>query len=171
MQTTIGDRLRMIVDEYSMTLTGFSSFVDIPYSTMQNYVRNEREPTATSLIKMHNLARINVNWLLTGDGMPFLADYLDKKIVDKVLFVFINEILDICLKEGRSELTLHERQILVSYLMHHSKLGVGEAITYLIEDGDIARFGDIRNLCEWKEYIKDMAKPPKRERSKRPKKA
>ncbi|CAK0750592.1 hypothetical protein WCLP8_2120003 [uncultured Gammaproteobacteria bacterium] len=168
-QTTIGDRLRQIADEYGIHLTSLAALVDIPYRTMQNYARNEREPTAGSLIKIHDKGMVNINWLLTGEGHPFQVDYLDKDIIDKVLFIFINEILDICLRHGRNELSLNDRQLLISYLMHHSKLGVGDAIRRLIEEGEISKFGDFRNLYEWRDFIKEKAKPPKRKRKEKAK--
>lgn len=152
----IGERLRKVADLSGATYTGFAGMVDVPYSTLQNYMRGERELSAVALIKLSEHAGVNINWLLTGKGEPFTKNYLYKKIVDKLLIIFLHPILDYIFSKKDGAFTERERVTLISYMMSEDHLGLGGAIRTLIEEGAVHDFDD---LDEWAEALKDMTTP------------
>ncbi len=52
--------------------TVFAKKCGIPPSTMQTYITGTSIPKADHLAKIHSAYRINLNWLLLGEGQPFL---------------------------------------------------------------------------------------------------
>ncbi|WP_328588273.1 helix-turn-helix transcriptional regulator [Canicola haemoglobinophilus] len=74
-----------------------SELSGIPYRSVQNYLRNEREPNVEALTKLKETMNIDVNWLLTGEGKMFQglpSDELAEKskplsiIIDKCRMMF-----------------------------------------------------------------------------------
>lgn len=167
-QSNIAERLKFVTDSYGVTYTGMAALVDIPYRTFQNYLRGEREPTLTSLEKIHNNARVNINWLITGEGEPFLADYLDKVVVDKVLFTLINDVIDVITDKKKSQLSVYDKGILLTYLKSHSNLGIGDAIDFIIRDAGLRSSLDlsIDDILRNEDVIRRMALLGKRRRKK-----
>ncbi|PVY74770.1 helix-turn-helix domain-containing protein [Pectobacterium versatile] len=72
----IKERLREAMDAHGFNIKGLSEAVGIPYRSLQNYLRGEREPNAEALIAIGTQLGISIDWLLTGrgvmriDGMP-----------------------------------------------------------------------------------------------------
>ncbi|WP_018651573.1 helix-turn-helix domain-containing protein [Actinobacillus capsulatus] len=64
-------RLRSIIEQLNLNLTKFSEQSGIPYRSLHNYLRNEREPNSESYMKLAQMG-ININWLLTGEGDMFV---------------------------------------------------------------------------------------------------
>ena len=54
-----------------MNIKAFSEISGIPYRSIQNYLRNEREPNVEALIKLKEAMNIDINWLLTGEGKMY----------------------------------------------------------------------------------------------------
>lgn len=154
----LGIRLRRVVEEFPgrPSLTGFANLVDIPYSTLQNYVRGEREPSASALAKILSHSGTNINWLLTGEGELALSDYPDKAIIDKLLVVFLHDIIDYLFKSEKCVFSSDEKARLVSYMMGADHLGLGQAIRLLLDSGDVDKFEE---LADWVEYLKDATTP------------
>lgn len=69
----IKDRLKQAFEAKSLKLVTICEISGIPYSTMQNYLRDVREPTVENLIKLSTHLNINLHWLLTGEGEMFIG--------------------------------------------------------------------------------------------------
>ncbi|MDO7849197.1 hypothetical protein Q5H92_22730 [Hymenobacter sp. M29] len=73
MQTTVGERIKFLLDHFKLSARKFSRQLGVPENNTQNYLPpNPREPGAYYLEKvLLNFESINAHWLLTGDGDPF----------------------------------------------------------------------------------------------------
>lgn len=74
----IVERINDIKNEKSSTISSFSIALDLPASTVHNYVLGRRAPDLKFLLALCENYQININWLLTGEGSP----YLDKQSHD-----------------------------------------------------------------------------------------
>jgi hypothetical protein len=63
----------MFVALTSQNLMDFSKKTDIPYSSLQNYIKGIREISMDNLHKIIAKFNLNVHWLLTGEGDPFIT--------------------------------------------------------------------------------------------------
>lgn len=66
---SIKERLREAMDDKSLTIKALSDLSKIPYRSLQNYLRGEREPNAEALIAISTHLNISIDWLLTGKGV------------------------------------------------------------------------------------------------------
>ncbi|URL01035.1 helix-turn-helix transcriptional regulator [Avibacterium sp. 20-126] len=69
----ISDRLKQVMDAKNLNIKAFSEASEIPYRSVQNYLREEREPNVDALLKVSRSLNVNINWLLTGEGEMFLS--------------------------------------------------------------------------------------------------
>lgn len=68
----ISARLVWLVEEFMKTTkSAFAQKADLRVQTFQNYI-NGRDPSAESLRKLHDTYGVDLNWLVTGEGKPFL---------------------------------------------------------------------------------------------------
>lgn len=74
----IADRIYNIRKEKSATLTDFCIAIDMSVSTVSNYMTGKRPPDAKFLYAICEVFKVNINWVLTGEGSP----YLDKQSHD-----------------------------------------------------------------------------------------
>lgn len=65
---SIKERLREAMDAKGLTIKALSDLSKIPYRSLQNYLRGEREPNAEALIALSAHLNISIDWLLTGKG-------------------------------------------------------------------------------------------------------
>lgn len=65
---SISERLKQVIEDKNLNIKAFSETSGIPYRSIQNYLRNEREPNVEALIKLKEAMNIDINWLLTGKG-------------------------------------------------------------------------------------------------------
>lgn len=65
---SIKERLREAMDDKGLTIKALSDLSKIPYRSLQNYLRGEREPNAEALIALSTHLNISIDWLLTGKG-------------------------------------------------------------------------------------------------------
>lgn len=157
-QSSIAQRLAMVVESSPMTLAGFAAFVEIPYRSLQNYVRGEREPSAEALRKLHEKWRVNINWLLTGSGEPSTIDYLNKRIVDQIISEGFKPVLGLCF-DKESPLSRSDRVLLFSYA--HKVLGLRSFIDALLPESSAP---DFESLANWKTAFEEMAEAMKQDR-------
>ena len=76
---SISERLKQVMEVKGFnlktfseqTIKAFSEISGIPYRSIQNYLRNEREPNVEALIKLKEAMNIDINWLLTGEGKMY----------------------------------------------------------------------------------------------------
>lgn len=64
----IAERLREALDALGVSVAEASRASGIPYRSMQNYLRSEREPNAEALRALNAHLGISVDWLLSGNG-------------------------------------------------------------------------------------------------------
>ncbi|MCN8080716.1 helix-turn-helix domain-containing protein [Escherichia coli] len=65
---SIKERLREAMVAKSLTIKALSDLSKIPYRSLQNYLRGEREPNAEALVALSTHLNISIDWLLTGKG-------------------------------------------------------------------------------------------------------
>lgn len=58
---SINNRLREVMEYKGLNIKAFAELLDVPYRTLQNYLLNEREPSAEVLIKISDALNINLN--------------------------------------------------------------------------------------------------------------
>jgi len=68
----IKDRLKILIDLLNLNLKEFSRKTRIPYPTLLQYLAGKREPVPENLQKIAIHLNVNLNWLLTGEGEPFM---------------------------------------------------------------------------------------------------
>lgn len=77
----IKERLKNILTEKALSITDAAARCDIPYRSLQNYLRGEREPNAEALISIGTHLGINIDWLLTGRGSMYLSEQAKREEV------------------------------------------------------------------------------------------
>jgi len=74
-QETIGQRLRILINQLNLDVKGFCQRIDVSETTIRNYFSRGNNPNAEFLTKLTNtFDYVNLHWLLTGKGEPFLLD-------------------------------------------------------------------------------------------------
>ena len=73
---SINLRIRLIIEQNKMNATEFSVCSGIPYRSLQNYLRGEREPNSEAYLRFAQMG-VNINWLLTGQGEMFINEVVD----------------------------------------------------------------------------------------------
>lgn len=63
---SISFRLKEFLEKRSLSIKDAAESCGIPYRSMQNYLRGEREPNAEALIKLNTHLGISIDWLLAG---------------------------------------------------------------------------------------------------------
>ncbi len=133
--------------------------VDIPYRTIQNYLTDKRSPNTEALQKLHDNG-LDIRWLVTGYGTPFLSDQLDPKLVERVFLACADDIVAKILSSESHVFAQEETNRLIGYMMQRNILGIGEVLRSLREYGHIERFEDLEELYA-KGYFFDLyEKPP-----------
>jgi len=69
-ETTIGDRIKFI--RGSLTQIEFCKELGVYRNTLQKWETNGHFPDFESLLKLHKKFKVNINWLLSGEGKPYL---------------------------------------------------------------------------------------------------
>jgi len=69
-ETTVADRRKFI--RGSLTKIEFAGTLGITRNTLLNYDTNKGFPDFERLQKIHKIFKININWLLSGEGEPYL---------------------------------------------------------------------------------------------------
>jgi hypothetical protein len=77
-QETINQRLKFLIESLGMSARAFSFTLGAPVSTTRNYLDKDTKPSSDYIerIVVH-FENVNLNWLITGKGEPFLTDKLE----------------------------------------------------------------------------------------------
>lgn len=67
----INNRLKEALKDLNLSITDAAKAAKIPYRSMQNYLRGEREPGAEALTSISEQLGISIDWLLTGQGTMY----------------------------------------------------------------------------------------------------
>ncbi|ECU9383727.1 TPA: helix-turn-helix domain-containing protein [Salmonella enterica subsp. diarizonae serovar 61:l,v:z35] len=65
---SISERLKKVLEAQNLTITDAAARCGMPYRSLQNYLRGEREPKAEALVAIGTQLSISIDWLLTGRG-------------------------------------------------------------------------------------------------------
>lgn len=80
---SISNRLREVMEYKGLNIKAFAELLDIPYRTLQNYLLNERDPSAEVLIKVGDVLNIDLNWLMRGEGEMFRSSTNESELNEK----------------------------------------------------------------------------------------
>ena len=69
-ETTLADRIKFI--RGSLSKVEFARALGINRNTLLNYETNKAFPDFERLQKIHEKFKVNINWLLSGEGKPYL---------------------------------------------------------------------------------------------------
>jgi len=69
-ETTVADRLKFI--RGSLTKVEFAGALGINRNTLLQWENNKLFPRFEKLQKIHKTFKVNINWLLSGEGEPYL---------------------------------------------------------------------------------------------------
>ncbi|QHT60639.1 helix-turn-helix transcriptional regulator [Paenibacillus lycopersici] len=73
----IGERLRYARDRADIKQNRAAVHVGIHNSTLNKYESGDREADHETMVKLSDLYRVNLHWLLTGEGEMELSDHHD----------------------------------------------------------------------------------------------
>ncbi|MFN3599515.1 MAG: helix-turn-helix domain-containing protein [Aquificaceae bacterium] len=95
---SIKNRLKLLMRLLDINLKEFSEKSGIPYRTLQNYTLGLRESTIENLVKIASSFNVNLHWLLTGEGEPFIKRELQldprRELIAKLLLNMPDDNLD-----------------------------------------------------------------------------
>ncbi|HDR0967919.1 TPA: helix-turn-helix transcriptional regulator [Pasteurella multocida] len=80
---SINNRLREVMEYKGLNIKAFAQLLDVPYRTLQNYLLNERDPSAEVLIKVSDVLNVNLNWLMRGEGEMFRSSMNENELSEK----------------------------------------------------------------------------------------
>ena len=80
---SINNRLREVMEYKGLSIKAFAELLDMPYRTLQNYLLNERDPSAEVLIKISDVLNVDLNWLMRGEGEMFRGSMSESKLNEK----------------------------------------------------------------------------------------
>lgn len=78
----ISERLNQLIELNNLTIKDFAERSEIPYRSMYNYVRSEREPNLDAIVKLQEKWNINLNWLINGQGDMKLQENIAPTITE-----------------------------------------------------------------------------------------
>jgi phage repressor protein C with HTH and peptisase S24 domain len=87
MKNRIAERLNFLINSLKINIKEFSQRVGIPYTTMLDYCKGKSLPGAESLEKIATVFHVSLNWLLTGEGEPFVKKPVEKADVEDFVYV------------------------------------------------------------------------------------
>lgn len=70
----IGKRIKNLRNNLKITAKDFADVLQIPLRTIGSYERDEAQPSPKFFNALINIYRVNINWLLTGQGSVFLSE-------------------------------------------------------------------------------------------------
>ena len=80
---SISNRLREVMEYKGLSIKAFAELLDMPYRTLQNYLLNERDPSAEVLIKISDVLNVDLNWLMRGEGEMFRGSMNENELSEK----------------------------------------------------------------------------------------
>ena len=125
--------------------------LDVPHSTIRNYVQQNRLPAADVLIEIANRTNVSLNWLLTGDSNRFgvseketLIDLPPQHPVVQALSDMVREIVRDELRDVGGEVAgIEPAEMILAPVVAHIGPGLKvidpkEEIRKMIGESDIA---------------------------------
>lgn len=73
MPVTLGKRLELLIKKMNINQSEFAELSGLKRAVISSYIRDINLPRAETLTLWANQFKIDIHWLLTGEGEPFLA--------------------------------------------------------------------------------------------------
>ncbi|ECI0123241.1 XRE family transcriptional regulator [Salmonella enterica subsp. enterica] len=105
----IGSRCRLRRSEMKLSRSKVAEMIGVSLSTLQAWENQEREPTASDILKLASVLRVDVSWLLTGQATIKTKDTNTNKDADSHNESLLNEMLSI-LRRTNS----HDKEVLIN---------------------------------------------------------
>ena len=124
---TFQERLKLLIDKLADGKhTVFAKKCGIPPGTFQAYVDSGTIPKGEQLSKIGSVYRINLNWLLLGEGEPFIQGAGEGKIPETgKMEPFTNDavrMVEEAIQEAGVSVTETQKQNLVSIIREEMKI-------------------------------------------------
>jgi len=72
-QVTVNDRLKFLINSLNLSVRAFSTTLGVPDTNTRNYLDKGTKLNSDYLERIaHHFKNINLIWLITGEGEPFL---------------------------------------------------------------------------------------------------
>lgn len=108
---TIAKRIRQVRKDAGLTIKELSSLIDVPEQTISKYEREERAVSTEYLNKLRNQFKVNVNWVLTGQGLTYQKD---DSAINKDLLREIMTLVEIVMEENRIDLSIDKKSRIIA---------------------------------------------------------
>ncbi|MDY6915958.1 MAG: S24 family peptidase [Candidatus Cloacimonadota bacterium] len=82
---SLGERLQILLEELELTQTALAKDLNTSNVVVNRYINNRTNPDYNFLNKLALNYKVNINWLLTGDGVMFGEEHI-KMIAGKKYF-------------------------------------------------------------------------------------
>ena len=79
---SMSNRFREVMEYKGLSINAFAELLDMPYRTLQNYLLNERDPSAEVLIKISDVLNVDLNSLIRSEGSMFRT-HLSGELTEK----------------------------------------------------------------------------------------
>lgn len=103
----IGERMHAVLYKHKLLLKQASEYAEIPYRSLQNYISGKQQPGTDALLKFHRAFDVNLNWLLTGEGVQEV-----EKVNSEPSSYVLNEKLLMQIVEGVEKVLAKKQKIL-----------------------------------------------------------
>ena len=108
---TIAKRIRQVRKDAGLTIKELSSLIDVPEQTISKYEREERAVSTEYLNKLRNQFKVNVNWVLTGQGLTYQKD---DSAINKDLLREIMTLVEMVMEENRIDLPIDKKSRIIA---------------------------------------------------------
>ncbi len=120
--TNVANRLNEFLNSFDKK-SEFLENMNIPYQTLQNYCKG-RMPHASFLKSLSEVYNVNINWLLTGNGVMYMDDNLpavqpEKATIDSDLLIEVVSGVEKGLDEMALSLKPSKKAELIILLYNH----------------------------------------------------
>jgi len=78
----LGNRIRYIRD--SLSQPKFAKKIGVTRNTVSGYENNNIVPAGKALLQIHKIFGIDINWLLTGEGDPYIKPHWGTELESKI---------------------------------------------------------------------------------------
>lgn len=132
---SIGERIRLVVEQSGMNAKAFAQAVGMPYTSLHGYMKDAREPGSSAIEKICSQKGIDANWLLTGEGGMYRTQ-VDAQVppFDEGLLSDIIEVLEgLCAERG---IALSPKKKAEALLLMYEYFRMEQKV----EPGTVARF-------------------------------
>jgi len=68
----VGRRLKTLRELLGLSQSQLAKKLGVAQNTLSQWERGERDIPTSVLLKLHSIAGVNLHWLLTGEGEPFV---------------------------------------------------------------------------------------------------